>query len=203
MYDRRIEGDEHVFGNQGALYKNAMTWWDHETESVWSQVTGEALYGPLRGARLRPIPAAIETWEAWRAAHPHTLVLETGGVGGEPVTRDFVIGIRIRTDSAAFRFPHVVQRGVVNDSVGGVPVAVFARHDRVIRVYARRVGDRIVDLQASAGRLVDLSSGTAWNAVTGQGMYGPLADEPLATVAWVSSYDWAWVDFYPNSRIVG
>lgn len=192
-----------MFGNQGALYKNAMTWWDHDTESVWSQVTGEALYGPLEGTRLRQIPAAIETWEAWRGANPTTLVLETGGLGGEPLTRDFVVGISIGSEAAAFRFPYLVDQGVVNNSVGGLPVAVYARQDRVIRVYARRVGNRVVTLRESSGRLVDPASGTAWNAVTGQGVYGPLADQPLAPVAWASSYDWAWVDFHPDSRLVG
>ena len=192
-----------MFGNQGALYKNAMTWWDHRTESVWSQVTGEALYGPLRGIRLRHIPAAVETWEAWRDSHPHTLVLETGDVGGEPDTRDFVIGIRMPAEAAAFRFPYVAERGVVNDVVGGIPVAVYARQDRVIRVFVRRVSGRIVTLEESAGRLVDPISGTVWHALTGQGLSGPLAGQPLAPLAWASSYDWAWVDFYPEARIVG
>lgn len=203
MYDRRIDEEEHVFGNQGALYKNAMTLYDHRTESVWSQVTGSALSGPMRGTRLRQIPAAVETWSAWRKAHPDTIVLETpGGFGAEPIDPDFVIGIRIGGDSAGFGFEHVLRQAVINERVGGIPVAVFARPDHLIRVYSRNLGGTEVELVAQEGRLVDRRTGTAWDPVSGQGLSGPLSDRPLPSVAWASSFDWAWKDFHPDARIV-
>jgi hypothetical protein len=33
VHRRIVDGEEVVFGNQGALYMNAMTWWDHTTGS--------------------------------------------------------------------------------------------------------------------------------------------------------------------------
>lgn len=48
VHRRELDGAEIVFGNQGALYKDAMTWWDHDTGSVWSQPTGEAILGPRK-----------------------------------------------------------------------------------------------------------------------------------------------------------
>ena len=53
-----------------------MTWWDHETDSVWSQPIGTAIQGSYRGTRLVMIPAAVVPWGTWRAEHPETLVLE-------------------------------------------------------------------------------------------------------------------------------
>lgn len=203
MYDRRIDGEEVVFGNQGALYKNAMTWWDHGTESVWSQVTGSALYGPLEGTELRQIPAAVETWGAWSAAHPGTLVLETPeGFDAEPVDPDFVIGVAIGDEAAGYRFEGAVERRVVNDEIGGLPLAVYARPDHLIRVYGRSVGGRTVELRAGEGTLVDPATGTAWDAATGRGIGGPLSAHPLHSVAWTPSFDWAWLDFHPQARIV-
>ena len=111
MYDRRVEGEEHLFGNQGALFMDAMTWWDHETRSIWSQVTGEALSGPLAGTRLRQILASVETWSSWWAAHPDTKVLDAVP---EPLRPDFVIGVRLGDEAAAFAFPWVTEQGVVN-----------------------------------------------------------------------------------------
>lgn len=204
VFDRRVDGEELVFGNQGALYRNAQTWWDHRTESVWSQVFGEALHGPLKGTRLGQIPAAVETWGAWQRAHPNTLVLEIPeGFVGEVPTTEFVIGIRIGDDVAAFAFRFVAERGVVNDDVGGVPLAVYAGDDRVVRVYARTVGGAVVDLEAEGGRLIDRRTGTAWDPVSGQAIAGPLVGHPLPPLPWTSSYDWAWRDFYPDTRIVG
>lgn len=47
MYDRRIDGRSHTFGNQGALFMNVMAWWDYETDSIWSQPLGMAIDGSL------------------------------------------------------------------------------------------------------------------------------------------------------------
>ena len=63
-----------MFGNRSQLYKLNMTWWGHETESVWTQLLGEALIGPLAGTLLEQ-PPFTEPWESWREEHPDTLVL--------------------------------------------------------------------------------------------------------------------------------
>ena len=47
VHVRTVNGTAEIFGNQGALFMNAMTWWDHTTGSVWSQVWGRAIEGPL------------------------------------------------------------------------------------------------------------------------------------------------------------
>jgi hypothetical protein len=62
VHRRDIDGRGVVFGNQGDLYMNAMTWWDHDTSSVWSQPTGEAILGPLKGERLELVPSTLTEW---------------------------------------------------------------------------------------------------------------------------------------------
>ncbi len=91
MHDRRIEGKAHVFGNFGKLYLKAMTWWDHETGSVWSQPLGQALKGPYKGTRLEMIPVAVLPWKSWRNEHPDTLVLKVDNPF-EPVSQRVVGG---------------------------------------------------------------------------------------------------------------
>ena len=72
VHDRRVDGETLTFGNQGALFMNAMTWWDHDTESVWSQPWGSAIRGPLEGTALTLIPASIVPWPTWLDEHPDT-----------------------------------------------------------------------------------------------------------------------------------
>src|SRR5438132_2180353 len=48
---------------------------DRETESVWLQVDGRAVKGPLLGATLTPGPLLDTTWKRWRELHPDTLVM--------------------------------------------------------------------------------------------------------------------------------
>ena len=57
VHDRRIDGKPHAFGNYTALYMNAMTWYDHETQSLWSQPVATAIDGPYKGVGLKMIPA--------------------------------------------------------------------------------------------------------------------------------------------------
>ena len=57
----------------------AMTWWDHETDSIWSQPWGRAIVGQLEGTRLDQIPAAIMRWSVWLADQPDTLNQSQGG----------------------------------------------------------------------------------------------------------------------------
>ena len=85
-HERRLDGGGAtvVFGNQGALYRGAMTWYDHATGSVWSQPLGMAIAGPHAGRRLALLPAQFTTWGQWRAAYPQTLLLTDGGIPAPP-----------------------------------------------------------------------------------------------------------------------
>ena len=65
VHDRRINGVPHTFGNYSTLYRNAMTWFDHETKSLWSQPTGTALEGQYEGIRLNMLAAQVLPWATW------------------------------------------------------------------------------------------------------------------------------------------
>ncbi len=66
-----------TFGVSGLLYNSDLILYDRETESLWSQILGQAIAGPLRGTRLRSLPLTHTTWGAWREAHPGSEVLST------------------------------------------------------------------------------------------------------------------------------
>ena len=42
---------------------NAMTWWDWESQSVWSQQWGAAIDGELTGTRLTLLPYELVPWQ--------------------------------------------------------------------------------------------------------------------------------------------
>ncbi len=56
VHDRRTDGAPRTFGNAGALFVNALTWYDHETRSTWSQPWGRSIVGPLKGLQLHLLP---------------------------------------------------------------------------------------------------------------------------------------------------
>ncbi len=47
---------------------------DHETESIWEALTGLAISGPLRGARLKSLDYECTLWFAWIDQHANTEV---------------------------------------------------------------------------------------------------------------------------------
>jgi hypothetical protein len=46
-----VDGMVHHFESRG-LYNGVSILWDEETGTIWNHITGEAVYGPLAGARL-------------------------------------------------------------------------------------------------------------------------------------------------------
>ena len=95
VHRREIDGEELVFGNQGALWGNAMTWWDHGTGSIWSQPIAEAILGPRKGDRLELFPSTLTRWGPWREAHPETLALD--GQSLVPLLKDAEAELQERT----------------------------------------------------------------------------------------------------------
>ncbi len=75
VFDPRADGPRYTFGVSGLLCQQNLLLFDHETESLWSQLRGRAITGPLAGTSLRLLPVTMTTWRSWKAEHPKTSVL--------------------------------------------------------------------------------------------------------------------------------
>lgn len=186
----------------------AMTWWDHKTESVWSQVWGQAIAGPLKGTTLELIPASITPWATWKAQHPHTLAMTNGKESGlfsraEQPRDGWVIGIVLGEHSKAYRYTALTEERVVNDFVGPYPVVLYVDPDtRDVKAFLRQVGDQVLTLSLGADgkQLVDAETGSSWDVTRGLARDGALNGEAMRQVPYLSSFDWAWEDFHPDTE---
>ena len=61
-----------------SFYEFAGRYYDEQTNSQWSPVTGIAVSGPLRGQRLIAIPGTTAFWFAWVDHFPETRVYNLG-----------------------------------------------------------------------------------------------------------------------------
>lgn len=205
VHSRRVGGDEVMFGNEGALFGNAMTWWDHDTGSVWSQPLAEPILGPRAGSgvTLELLPSEVTSWESWIAAHPETLALDAdGGPAGFDLA-DMTLVVELGEHSAAFPIATVRAEGVINDRIGTEPVAVVIdpTDPQRWRVYSRRAGGDTPVLQFDDGQLTDPASGTQWDPATGRGLAGPFADEALRPLPAFTSFPDDYHNFFPDGRI--
>ncbi len=59
VYDRRVDGDVLEFGVSGKLWESNLLMYDTETESLWSQIRGEAMVGDMLGKMLTVVNSDV------------------------------------------------------------------------------------------------------------------------------------------------
>jgi hypothetical protein len=112
---------------------------------------------------------------------------------------NFVIGLVLADQAKAYYFVDVERAGVVNDALGDVPVSVIVR-DGSYHAFIRQVDERVLTFRFNGDQLVDEETGSGWDVNRGLAVTGPLQGEGLRPVPSLSSYDWAWEDFYPSAE---
>ncbi len=79
VFDRRLDGKVLDFGTTGKLRHSDMVMYDRQTESWWQQFLGEGIVGEMTGARLKMVPARVESFARFRASAPDGKVLVPTG----------------------------------------------------------------------------------------------------------------------------
>ena len=220
MHDRRIGDTTYTFGNEGALFKGAMTWWDWETSSIWSQPWGAAISGELDGTRLTLLPVEVTTFASWMERHPDTLVLvdERSShftYAPHPLGETYVLGVAIANEAVGFYFGSIAKEHVVNHQVGGHSIALWADWDsRQAHAFTRNAQQLHEKANQPPAELTfspiddesfftDVETGSKWDATTGIAVAGELTGNVLQRVPFVTAFDWAWEDFFPETAFYG
>ena len=77
--DMAFKSDAADFGVSGLLYNNDMLLYDRKTESLseslWSQIPGQAISGERKGESLEMLALQNTSWQHWLQQHPNTWVL--------------------------------------------------------------------------------------------------------------------------------
>lgn len=244
VFERTFAGQTLTFGTTGRLRFSNLIMYDRQTETWWQQATGEAIAGAHTGGQLAFVPAAIVAWADFRAAHPEGRVLsrDTGHARDYgrnpypgyddvaqppflyrgPVTPDQlpavarVLGIDLNGEAVAYPYDLLSEIGAVNDTVGGVEVAVFwapgtaSALDAQTVAAGRDVGTAVAYLRALdgqtltfarvGGQIVDQETGSVWD-VFGNAIVGPLAGQTLVPVTAVNHFWFSWAVFRPETRV--
>lgn len=203
VHRREVEGETLIFGVHGALWGNAMTWWDHDTGSIWSQPLGEAIAGPRKGQTLELLPMTFTTWSAWAEANPDTLALDVpGGITGFDLDGLYIV-VDFVSEAVAYPVQDVQTKGVINDVVADLEIAVVIDPEDSQRwkVFSRRLDDQVVTLAAEGGSIVDVETGTEWDPTRGIGRSGPLQGEILDTLPALTSFPDDYDTFWPDGSV--
>lgn len=150
-FDPLIKGRHYTFGVSGLLYNSDVLMYDHQTESLWSQIKQEAVTGKLTGTRLTLLSLIHTTWDAWKKEYPESLVLSTdtgfrreyshdpyesytktsslmfpvGDVDGRLPPKALVLGIEHDGITKAYPFSELESGpGSFNDSIGSKQIKI-------------------------------------------------------------------------------
>lgn len=206
VHRREVDGEAIVLGNHGALWGNAMTWFDHETGSIWSQPLGEAIAGPLKGKKLELLPSTLTEWSDWREAHPDSFALDAPSTFSGFDLEDMAVVVEINEDSMAFPVSLVRRVGVANEIITRtgdgteLPVAVVVEPEGDNwAVFSRTLDDRVVELALQAGTLVEVGGDGRWDPVTGLGVDG--TDQNLDLLPGFTSFPRDYTRFFPGGAV--
>ncbi|ELZ77736.1 hypothetical protein C454_14620 [Haloferax gibbonsii ATCC 33959] len=113
-----------------------------------------------------------------------------------------VVGVAADGVARAYPLDAVERAGVVNDTVGGLPVVVAASAEGTLVAYVRRVDGDSVEFERDGPVLV--AAGSRWTLLTGRALDGPHEGSVLTRANDRSPMFWfAWADFNPETEIYG
>lgn len=200
VFDRRFEGETLRLGVSGLLRNSDLVMWDDVTQTLWQQVTGEAIVGRHAGKSLTPLASAIVRWADFRDTHPD----------GQALSSDQGFGLVYGSNPYEFyssrsrpynfysgeiddRFPALER--VVGISVNGIDKAYpFSLINKVRVVHDNLAGQELVVFWGASDTADALDSGLIADAIgIGTGIvYNPFVDGERLT--FVASGDTEFVD---------
>jgi len=184
VWRRTVEGRELHFYLAGINNQNFLMR-DKETGSWWQQITGKAIYGPLRGAALELVFSDELTLGEWRSESPAGEVLAPVAkyikeydsnwepeVAKSPVvisfpgtelkSRDVVIGLTVNGVARAYPWETFAKQSPVLDRVEGTPLLLVLGPDgKSFRVFVSRLEGTDTEFFLQTHSDADASAGSA------------------------------------------
>jgi hypothetical protein len=238
-----VAGMTVTFGVSGLLYNSNLLMFDTVSSTLWSQLVGEGVVGTLAGTNLLRYPAQIVSFSELREAFPHALVLSrdtgynraygtnpyvgydradspaflfSGPTDGRLPPKERVITFELNGEAVAYPFTELARERVINDTVGGQPVALFwqpgtrsaldasaiaASEDvGAAGAFHRVLNGRELHFSWQDDAFVDEETGSSWNLL-GQAVSGELKGQVLRPVVHDNTLWFAWAAFRPDTRI--
>jgi hypothetical protein len=223
--------DRRLMFEVAGVYRRNMIIRDRQTGTLWQHATGEALLGPLKGFRLRPLGGELTRWSSWKETNPHTSLAvepipDNGSYPGLIPRRRLKHLLEVFTTNFAAPGLVVDKRLPMHEAIAGLslagvdkayPLAVL--RDRGI--INDRIGERSIAIiyDAAADHVIALDRLVGDEAIDLVPAHGGLScpdgtmrwtwegnpltpHTPQLRLLWVERQWWlGWVEFHPTSEV--
>ncbi len=201
---------------------------DKETGTWWQQITGKAIYGPLKGASLELVPSDELTFAEWKTEVSDGKVLapvakftkeydsnwepEVAKLpvvisfpGTELKSRDVVVGLEIGNAARAYPWDIAVQSSPIMDRIAGTPLLLAVGPDKKsFRVFVRRIDGKDAEFFLKADTkdwvLLDNATASEWN-FQGCATSGPAQGKCLDRVPALKDYWFDWRNYHRDTTV--
>jgi len=163
--------------------------YDHQTESLWSQLLEKSVSGPMVGRPLIKLPSKRMKWKNWLKKNKRTFVLSdktgfirdystdpykgyyrigslifpVGKVRKDMRAKERILGIKINQTAKAYRLSDIsIQKGILTDSINRNYITIHINKD---------------------GEVVDVT------------------DQKGISITYIFSYWFAWQAFHPHTLV--
>ena len=203
---------------------------DEETGSWWQQVTGEAIFGPSKGQRLKLVSHDELSFSLWKQEHPFGRVLLPDDskpwkqfsedweerTGRLPVLAELnpdtrltprtqIVGIKIGAFAKAYPLSAIKEQNPILDYIGGTPVIIVVAEDKnSVRAFERTINGQELEFFAKSDskalRLVDAQTGSEWD-FTAKAIKGAYAGQKLKQIYLLNDYWFDWKTYNPETTL--
>jgi hypothetical protein len=201
---------------------------DKETGTWWQQITGKAIYGPMKGAALELVPSDELTFGEWKSEISDGRVLAAvkkdvkeydsnwepevaklpvviSFPGTELKSRDVVVGLEIGGSARAYPWATLLKQSPVVDRVQGTPLLLAVGPDgKSFRAFVSRVDGKDAEFFLQSGTkdwaLLDTTTASQWN-FQGCATTGPSSGKCLDHIPALKDYWFDWRNYHPDTTI--
>ena len=201
---------------------------DKETGTWWQQITGKAIYGPLKGAALELVASDELTFGVWKSEVSDGKVLapvakytkeydsnwepEVAKLpvvisfpGTELKSRDVVVGIEIGGATRAYPWDSIVKQSPIVDQLHGTPLLIVVGKDgKSFRAFVRRVEGQETEFflksETKDWALMDTATNSEWN-FQGCATSGPASGKCLDRVPALKDYWFDWRNYHHDTTV--
>src|SRR3989338_4566579 len=165
VFDPVVAGERVEFGTSGKLWNSNLVMYDRKTDSLWSQILGEAIVGEMTGTQIKVFPSDMTRFGEFKKQYPKGSVLsrDTGATrfyGQDPYgdyytspgtyfpvgkkddrlgDKDFVLGIVVNGKAKAYWPEAIKKAGEVTDQFEGkIIIARYEREIDVVRLFEKK-----------------------------------------------------------------